>query len=191
MESNTDDLIIIVIIIDSDSSLVLKAWSRYRAHSRPTQQPLNPSPSCPPKYTASSQRSKTTWTPSTELTTQLKMRSRYSPVLKRSLGAALQDGKARWTRRYGTVAETPSLTTPPSPVLDEALNATSLRNTWTKDEIRQIYETPLMKLAYAAVSLFHTLHCYPFLQTSILKLPSRAPSTENSTTLPPSRCARS
>jgi biotin synthase len=82
------------------------------------------------------------------------MRGHCSPVLRRSLRAVVRDGKAPWPRRYGTVAESPSLTTPPSSALDEALNATSLRNTWTRDEIRQIYETPLVKLAYAAVSIF-------------------------------------
>ena len=54
------------------------------------------------------------------------------------------------------MAEGPSMTTPPSAApssaMDEALAATGLRNTWTKEEIRQIYDTPLMKLAYAAVS---------------------------------------
>lgn len=66
----------------------------------------------------------------------------------------LQDGKRQWPRTYGTVTEAPSITTPPSSSspLEDALSATGLRNNWTKDEIRQIYETPLMKLAYAAVS---------------------------------------
>jgi biotin synthase len=84
--------------------------------------------------------------------TKLKMRGHCSPALKRSWRVVLQDSKTQWPRRYGTVAESPSLTTPPS-ALDEALAATSLKNTWTKDEIKQIYETPLMKLAYASVSL--------------------------------------
>ena len=104
--------------------------------------------------TASSQQSGTARATSIELAAQLRMRGHCSSVLKRRLRAVLQDGKTQWPRRYGTVAESPSLTTPRSSVLDDALNATSLRNTWTKDEIRQIYETPLMKLAYAAVSRF-------------------------------------
>lgn len=83
---------------------------------------------------------------------KLKMRGHCSPALKRSWRVVLQDNKTQWPRRYGTVTESLSLTTPPS-ALDEALAATSLRNNWTKDEIKQIYETPLMKLAYASVSL--------------------------------------
>lgn len=81
------------------------------------------------------------------------MRSHCSPALKRSWRLVLQDGKRQWPRTYGTVTEAPSITTPPSSSpLEDALSATGLRNNWTKDEIRQIYETPLMKLAYAAVS---------------------------------------
>jgi biotin synthase len=81
------------------------------------------------------------------------MRGHCSPVLRRSWRVVFQDGKQQLPRRYGTVAETPSLTTPPSSALEGALSATGLRNTWTKDEIRQIYETPLMKLTYASVSI--------------------------------------
>lgn len=40
----------------------------------------------------------------------------------------------------------------PSSVFDDAVNATRPRNSWTKDEISEIYKTPLMDLAYAAVS---------------------------------------
>lgn len=89
------------------------------------------------------------------------MRGNCSPALKRTCWrVVLQDSKTQWPRRYGTVAESPSLTTPPSPsssTLDQAMSATSLRNNWTKDEIKQIYDTPLMKLAYAAVS--YSLFC--------------------------------
>jgi biotin synthase len=81
------------------------------------------------------------------------MRCNRSPLLVRGLRVVLQDGRPSFPRRYGTVSESPSLTTPPSSTLDDALAATGLRNTWTKDEIRNIYETPLMQLAAAAVSL--------------------------------------
>jgi biotin synthase len=36
-------------------------------------------------------------------------------------------------------------------VLEEAVNATAPRFDWTKDEIREIYNTPLMELAFQAV----------------------------------------
>jgi hypothetical protein len=125
------------------------------------------------------------------------MRGYCSPTLKRSWRTILQDTKTQWPRRYGTVAESPSLTTPPSAALDEALEATSLRNTWTRDEIKQIYETPLMKLAYAAVSLFGSaalLRCYYLWLIAEYKITVltylRERSTGNSTTPPPCRCVR-
>jgi hypothetical protein len=54
------------------------------------------------------------------------------------------------------VAATISQTPPPPPshgqsVFDEAVNATAARNTWTKQEISQIHQKPLMELAFAAV----------------------------------------
>lgn len=66
-------------------------------------------------------------------------------------------------RSYSVVHDVPrtagSIThaAPPFPstsksVFEEAVNATKPRNTWTKDEISEIYKTPLMELAYAAVS---------------------------------------
>ena len=48
----------------------------------------------------------------------------------------------------------PQTTTPQSSAFDAALAADTPRNTWTKDEIKEIYDTPLMKLAFAAVSQF-------------------------------------
>jgi biotin synthase len=57
------------------------------------------------------------------------------------------------SRKYGTVQNVgPSLTTPQLSVFDNAIAADSPRNTWTKEEIKEIYDTPLMKLAFAAVS---------------------------------------
>jgi biotin synthase len=58
-------------------------------------------------------------------------------------------------RKYGTVQNGPSITatTPQSSVFENAIAADSPRNTWTKEEITQIYEMPLMKLSFAAVSL--------------------------------------
>jgi biotin synthase len=75
----------------------------------------------------------------------------------------LKDAQLR--RTYGTVAEDPnypslrdalstsSSTAPKRSVFQEAVNATSPRTNWTRDEIKEIYDTPLMELAFAAVSL--------------------------------------
>lgn len=45
---------------------------------------------------------------------------------------------------------------PPPPIatsaLENAVNAKAARFDWTKDEIREIYNTPLMELAFQAVS---------------------------------------
>lgn len=81
------------------------------------------------------------------------MRCSRSPLFKTGL-RVLQDGKWQGARRYGTVSEPSSISTPQSSVFEDALAATSPRNNWTKDEIKQIYETPLMKLAFASVSSF-------------------------------------
>jgi biotin synthase len=56
-------------------------------------------------------------------------------------------------RQYGTVSSiSPQVTAPQSSVFDNALAADAPRNNWTKEEIREIYDTPLMNLAFAAVS---------------------------------------
>lgn len=57
-------------------------------------------------------------------------------------------------RSYGTVQGPPSaasLTSIPI-TLTDATGATAPRTTWTRDEVKQIYETPLSQLTYAAVS---------------------------------------
>ena len=60
----------------------------------------------------------------------------------------------RLARAYGTVQSPPSAGTLPSRIpmaLQDATAATAPRTSWTRDEIRQIYETPLNQLTYAAV----------------------------------------
>lgn len=67
-------------------------------------------------------------------------------------------------RSYSTVQDIPRPTAsftdaapPAAPrstsVFDEAVSATAPRFNWTKDEISQIHQTPLMELAFAAVRI--------------------------------------
>lgn len=63
--------------------------------------------------------------------------------------------KPQWIahRPYGTVSDEPMLHGAPVPsMLEKAIAAKTPRHDWTKQEIKEIYDTPLMKLAYAAVS---------------------------------------
>ncbi|PWW77927.1 biotin synthase, partial [Tuber magnatum] len=52
-------------------------------------------------------------------------------------------------------------------VLERAINAPP-KNTWTKDEISSIYNTPLMELAYAAATLHRKHHPHNTVQTCTL-----------------------
>jgi biotin synthase len=57
-------------------------------------------------------------------------------------------------RSYGTVQSShtaASFASKIPPALREATAATAPRTNWTRDEIQQIYETPLNQLTYAAV----------------------------------------
>jgi len=64
-------------------------------------------------------------------------------------------------KNYGTVSEapanqpsirgSPSVGDPAKSIFQSAIEAQSPRTNWTRDEIGEIYETPLMKLAFAAV----------------------------------------
>lgn len=57
-------------------------------------------------------------------------------------------------RSYGTVQSSPSAASIASRIpvaLQEATAATVPRTTWTREEVQQIYETPLNQLTYAAV----------------------------------------
>lgn len=64
-----------------------------------------------------------------------------------SYRALLQESRSHFLRKYGTVS---AISTPRS-AFENALEASAPRNNWTKEEIKEIYDTPLMKLAYAAV----------------------------------------
>lgn len=87
-----------------------------------------------------------------------------SLICRRTATKAIQrsNGRVQWlAKQYSTVHDVPRTTgsiphtAPPSPepasIFEQAVAATGPRNTWTKDEISQIYKIPLMELAYAAV----------------------------------------
>lgn len=62
--------------------------------------------------------------------------------------------RALLRRSYGTVQSSPSAASIASKIplaLQEATAATAPRTTWTRDEVQQIYHTPLNQLTYAAV----------------------------------------
>ncbi|RDL33026.1 putative biotin synthase [Venustampulla echinocandica] len=82
------------------------------------------------------------------------MRGHRPHLLVKSCRAWLQETKAPpMVRAYGAVsAVSPQVTTPPS-ALDNALAATAPRTNWTKEEIKELYDTPLMQLAFAAASI--------------------------------------
>ena len=69
-------------------------------------------------------------------------------------------------KRFSTVIDGPIPQPPESTVsqsfsLQEAIRANGPRSDWTKKEIETIYNSPLMKLAYAAVSLTHQSETAP------------------------------
>lgn len=67
------------------------------------------------------------------------------------------------SRAFSTVQDAPTFSTPipaaftaPSSPLQDAVNASGPRMDWKKDEISQIYNSPLIELQYAAVSSLPT-----------------------------------
>lgn len=111
----------------------------------------------------------------------------------------------RLVRSYGTVQGPPSAASIAGRVpgiLVEATNATTPRITWTREEVSQIYNTPLNQLTYASVSsqsygihpgshLVLQLHPYPSrnIQKEANLIPPRLPCIVVSTTHLPSKCA--
>lgn len=64
-------------------------------------------------------------------------------------------------RCYGTVQASTATSRIP-PVLQDAIAAQAPRNNWTREEIQQIYDTPLSELTHAAV-------CHPPLDCKIAR----------------------
>lgn len=138
--------------------------------------PVQPNRRCPTKH----------FTPLTHLHTpksylQLSLWSslhiscklRYSMDLATmSRSIALRASKqVRSARYYSIVHDVPrnaaSLSQnspPPQPqsqsIFDQAVNATGPRHNWTKEEISQIHQRPLMELAFAAVSCDISIHIW-------------------------------
>ncbi|KAG0647775.1 biotin [Hyphodiscus hymeniophilus] len=88
------------------------------------------------------------------------MKSKTSSQLFKTGVQALKKPQPRpLVRRYGTVQNvSPSLLTPHSSVFEDAIASNVTRNTWTKEEIKEIYDTPLMKLAFAAGTVHRRFH---------------------------------
>lgn len=83
-------------------------------------------------------------------------------TLAKSYRALMRESRTQsLVRKYGTVSAAPAqAATPPKGAFENAIEAEAPRNTWTREEIKEIYETPLMKLAFAAVSLQSTLYLF-------------------------------
>ncbi|RKF66770.1 Biotin synthase, mitochondrial [Golovinomyces cichoracearum] len=62
------------------------------------------------------------------------------------------------TKKYGTVPRSSPFPFSHLSAFETAIEAKSPRYNWTKDEIRNIYKTPLMKLAFAAGSVHRKFH---------------------------------
>ena len=84
-------------------------------------------------------------------------------TLARPIGLALSSARTHCLfRSFSTVLDTPidpktqqftPLTDQKSSVFENAVNATGTRTSWTKEEIAEIYNTPLIRLTYAAVCM--------------------------------------
>ncbi|KAF1810421.1 putative biotin synthase [Eremomyces bilateralis CBS 781.70] len=97
------------------------------------------------------------------------------PSLLRQSALTSRTGVSQALRRpqwqsFSTIQDAPRAaiptTTPPPPptpsntgtALQDAMNASRPRNNWTKEEISEIYNTPLMELTYAAATLHRRFH---------------------------------
>jgi biotin synthase len=81
-----------------------------------------------------------------------------SKMLARPHGFRVVARGPRLCRAFSTVLDTPVFPVTPrsktpkhSSVFNDALNATSGRTNWTKEEISEVYNTSLIDLTYASV----------------------------------------
>ncbi|KAL2064071.1 hypothetical protein VTL71DRAFT_4565 [Oculimacula yallundae] len=87
------------------------------------------------------------------------MAGRRPHILITGCRALLQESKPHsLVRKYGTVSAVAPQVTKPASTFDKALAATSPRNDWTKEEIKELYDTPLMNLAFAAGTVHRKFH---------------------------------
>jgi biotin synthase len=71
----------------------------------------------------------------------------------------LQESKPQHVlRRYGTVTSVSAQSVTPPSAFNNALEANAPRHNWTREEIKEIYDTPLMNLAFAAGSVHRKFH---------------------------------
>lgn len=117
-------------------------------------------------------------------------RVRIPLSLSHNSRAVISSTKSQWVaqRAYGVVVDGPVAQSSPATTFEKALAATAPRHNWTKQEIKEVYDTPLMKLCHAAVCSPSNNHPSP---PTTADPHSRAPCTRSSTTRPKSRCARS
>ena len=91
-------------------------------------------------------------------------------TLVRPIGFALNSARTQqFFRPFSTVLDTPinpqtQQVTPQigrkSSVFENAVNAAGPRNNWTREEITEVYNTPLIKLTYAAVCFDFSIESY-------------------------------
>lgn len=84
-------------------------------------------------------------------------RVRHPPTIRKTFSTVID----------GPIPQPPESMTQQSLGLQEAIRANGPRSDWEKKEIETIYNTPLMKLAYAAVSILTQL------EPGAMALPSR------------------
>ncbi|KHJ34759.1 putative biotin synthase [Erysiphe necator] len=63
-----------------------------------------------------------------------------------------------FAKEYGTVPRPDPFSFPPPSTFETAIKAKKIRHDWTKNEINDIYITPLMKLAFAAGNVHRKFH---------------------------------
>lgn len=81
-------------------------------------------------------------------------------AFRASRALQLQASRLSLARNYGTVSDAPNDPTAlglssSKSVFQQAIEAKGPRTNWTKEEIKQIHDMPLMELAFAAVSNPH------------------------------------
>lgn len=93
-----------------------------------------------------------------ERVSNVKMKgSSIATAFRASRALQLQASRLSLARNYGTVSDAPNdpaalgLSSSKS-VFQQAVEAKGPRTNWTKEEIKQIHDMPLMELAFAAVS---------------------------------------